>query len=1481
MSTNAPAETAWSVIQGETELQLQATNLAEHGLKIEAIGATSNQTTASNIAAIRLSASDSGLLVTVRTDAELVVPWSGELPHEGGIVISAGAQRVAFASLPLMASGEGLFTLGSLTAGFELPNARMAWNLPTQQMELMAPDISVSKGLAQALGKPNLAGVRIGELSCSMTMVHSGGDSSGEMDEPVDVFEDFGTPRGEPCGVNPGPDVIVGEVGKASGLVNDISNTSSQQVGGVWIDTFSLATYSCNVGTAQLQWISGDPDGDGLGRHPVIGQNFYRYYTAPDGAKRFEHIGQSWLKHGFTALQNTVCCTCQSSGTGSALGIGCADPYTASRNAGQSSAGPKWQVNPTTGGHTHPIANPTGYPATVGRRLQVKIDDLDLPGALYFAECQYVAYDDAQSGNQNNNASYRQITVTGSGNDRTFGVTGNTQRGEAGIRAWQDQDATVTEVNVQVPNDGLYIVAAKATDLGNGFYHYEYAIQNLNSDRGADGFSVPVSPAATVQNVGFHDVDYHSNDGVGNVARDGTDWNPTVGGGQVTWRMVDVGVNSNALRWGTIYNFRFDANVTPVSANATINIYADGTPNLVEAAVPTPGGSLILLDCNGNGIDDAEDIAEFRSADCDGDNIPDECGTICNLKAKRVAIATQPSFVTAPPGDTTRLFITELPGTIRILDLNTGTVLATPFLDIQSLVLNGGEDGLFSMAFHPNYASNGKFYLNYTTELAPRRTRIVEYTVSANPNVANAASAVILREITQPFSNHNGGQVQFGPDGMLYTALGDGGSQGDPNNNSQNNASLLGKMLRFDVDNPPTYLPSDNPGGAFLPEVWAKGFRNPWRFSFDRLNGNLFIGDVGQSAWEEIDFQPANSVGGENYGWRCYEGNAVYNSTGCGPIGNYEFPIHVVSHSDAGTISITGGYVYRGCDIPGLSGTYFFADYGGNYIRTFRYDGTTVSQITDRTSDITPDIGAMNAIVSFGEDASGEMYIVCVTGNIYRIECDIPVIGQCGNGTVEPGEECDPPDGENCTCDCEVVDSCTPFFSDNFQTNLGWTATGVTAGAWQRGVPVNCSSRGAPPSDADGSGQCYLTENSIGPLSDCNSDIDNGSVTLTSPLLNFANGGQIRYSYWINDVPTGALSAGDGLFVEISLNGGTTWTPVRSYVSPASQWRSDVILVGGGAGDVAASATLRIRFIASDVGTQNVVEAGVDAFIACTVEDYADCNSNCVQDATDIANLTSFDCNSNAIPDECEQGVLPCDCNGNGVPDDVDVANQTSADCNQNGHPDECDVVEQTALDCDGGPIGSAAGGAVIFGNVCMFCHNSDGSGGIGDPFPCGGPCPGPNIRNKSRRQVWNMLLPPTSHPGGAFPQFTQQDFADIEAFLADGGSRGRPDMIPDSCQSLIDCNENAQSDGFELEGGSQTDADYDGIPDSCQSPCPAADGDMNLDTLVNGVDLELFVSAMLGTPSQAETCHGDFSANLVLDPADVNGMVNALLNAP
>ncbi len=329
-----------------------------------------------------------------------------------------------------------------------------------------------------------------------------------------------------------------------------------------------------------------------------------------------------------------------------------------------------------------------------------------------------------------------------------------------------------------------------------------------------------------------------------------------------------------------------------------------------------------------------------------------------------------------------RLFVIEQDGKIRIIDEN-GQVLSTPFLDIDSRVNSAAnERGLLGLAFHPNYAENGYFYVNYSDNNG--NTRLSRFQVSADdPNVADPDSEVILLTETQPYSNHNGGHVAFGPDGYLYTGLGDGGSGGDPGNRSQNRQTFLGKMLRIDVDNGDPYaIPPDNPFAEddfTLDEIWALGLRNPWRFSFDRETGDLWIGDVGQNDWEEIDFQPANSTGGENYGWRCYEGNVAYNLSQCGGITDLTGPVHVYENTFSVGCSVTGGYVYRGSEFPKLQGFYLYTDYCSGRIWTIFRNAEGAWQNEELLN------ADNNIFASFGEDQNGELYLVGRNGVIYKI----------------------------------------------------------------------------------------------------------------------------------------------------------------------------------------------------------------------------------------------------------------------------------------------------------------------------------------------------------------------------------------------------------------------------------------------------------------------------------------------------------------
>lgn len=327
-----------------------------------------------------------------------------------------------------------------------------------------------------------------------------------------------------------------------------------------------------------------------------------------------------------------------------------------------------------------------------------------------------------------------------------------------------------------------------------------------------------------------------------------------------------------------------------------------------------------------------------------------------------------------------RLFVVEQGGRIKIID-GSGTTNSTPFLNIAGQVSTGNEQGLLSVAFHPNYANNGFFYINYTKTNGD--TRVARYSVDpGDPDIALAGSGETIIEFNQTESNHNGGCLQFGPDGYLYIASGDGGGGGDIPNNAQNNTLLLGKMLRIDVDNPVTGgtnygIPSDNPfagSSSERQEIWAYGLRNPWKFSFDSNNGDIWIGDVGQGNVEEID-RAGGSEAGLNYGWRCYEGSDPFNTNNCPPAGDLTFPIaEYSSASGSGNCSITGGYVYRGNEYPNMQGLYFFADYCSGFIGTVNASGNLVEQ-ADFSQNWT----------SFGVDANDVLYAVAQGGTIYKI----------------------------------------------------------------------------------------------------------------------------------------------------------------------------------------------------------------------------------------------------------------------------------------------------------------------------------------------------------------------------------------------------------------------------------------------------------------------------------------------------------------
>jgi glucose/arabinose dehydrogenase len=338
---------------------------------------------------------------------------------------------------------------------------------------------------------------------------------------------------------------------------------------------------------------------------------------------------------------------------------------------------------------------------------------------------------------------------------------------------------------------------------------------------------------------------------------------------------------------------------------------------------------------------------------------------------------TRPVYVAGAGDGSGRLFVAEQIGLILVW--KDGALLDTPFIDLQAVVspvANYSERGLLGLAFDPHYADNGYFYVDYTDRRG--NSAVARYQVSSdNPDVADPSSATIILTQEQPFPNHNGGQIAFGPDGDLYIGFGDGGSGGDPLGNAQNLNTWLGKILRINVASLPYTVPADNPFASqpdAKPEIWAYGLRNPWRFSFDRGTGDLYIGDVGQDTWEEVDYQPAGDPGGENYGWNKYEGTHIYQGGGTAGL---TMPITDYQHGPG--CSVSGGYVYRGQALPNLQGVYFYSDWCSGLIKDAYKDTNGAWNFADF-------IGSNRQVSSFGEGDDSELYVVDYAGAVLRFD---------------------------------------------------------------------------------------------------------------------------------------------------------------------------------------------------------------------------------------------------------------------------------------------------------------------------------------------------------------------------------------------------------------------------------------------------------------------------------------------------------------
>jgi hypothetical protein len=573
----------WMVESGDAVLYLDSAALDRLGISIDVARGGAGESSSSMISlTIR-----GGFPLDVEVqDGSLDAVWRGELGTDAEMVIQNPRSliKIEGVSIRLLWVGDAaemaiIDEAGSLRDPIlELQGVKIGIDDTRKVLLWEAPEVIITPSLARAFGDPSFTGSSIGAMrgralfatrELEPAEIGPGGDS--EMTLPPAHQAIHPTIRGGTGGTScwdpgeplVGPDVIVGEM---PGMGNYAAASG--------IEAYSVATTSCNIGSANLLWQDDTPN------VPVIGQSMFRLKNG-----RFEQIGQGWLKYAFLALTGNACgCGCNGQG-GSVLGVGCSDPYSASLNGQQSNLGPKYEVNAFTGSHPSFPADPT-YSGSIARRIQVRIADLDPAqqgGGIYFVESQYVTPDDAAAGNHFNNASYRRINIALGTWDAS--VTGTTQREQPAIRAWKDTDPSVTETDILIPGEGLLILASKATDLGDGYIHYEYALQNLNSDRSAGSFSVPIVDEADVRNIGFHDVDYHSGE-----IFDGTNWVVTRGGGMITWATTPYATNpnANALRWGTLYNLRFEANSPPTTVNVTVGLFKPGTPPSVTASAQGP-----------------------------------------------------------------------------------------------------------------------------------------------------------------------------------------------------------------------------------------------------------------------------------------------------------------------------------------------------------------------------------------------------------------------------------------------------------------------------------------------------------------------------------------------------------------------------------------------------------------------------------------------------------------------------------------------------------------------------------------------------------------------------------------------------------------------------------------------------------------------------------------------------------------------------
>ena len=940
VSAELDSRQIWTGSAGEVRLELRADYLPDFGLEVVHRG---EQT--ARVLTIERAFSELDHLVIEAPHGNFERLSAGDVRLDTDLILRHGRREVALDGLVLT---PGLFVNNH--PSLEARDAAGRHLLTFHHMHILADPgqeslslhnagFSATAVLAELLDLPALEGVDLGMAWFDLRLsVPFGADISG---------------RGPGCGDRP----LWPQQGHVIDVAMVAMNTIQYQgldSGTGRIKVAPDATLK-NVGFGDVPWI---PKFGSLAlypytpadQHPYLVWNMYRITD-----ERIEQLGASGVKHAFLTLNFNCTINC---GNSNVLWPGCEDVYSAPTNDSNFNQGPRSDIEASEGlfFSTCSFFDPnctgsqTNNSGSFENRLMVDPAQLQTPGADYFLDSWYVIQYDIDIWNS---MAYRRLNPQPAGSAWSFGPLGPFTEGRV-LDQWVDPNnpgPNADHVSIVVPSatpeqpypgnmpQGHINVAVKVMETAAG-YRYNYAVQNFDFDRGIEAFRVPFPSGAALLEARFGGVDGHPGD----------DWTISVEDGYLNFEAPE----NNPLNWFKLFNFEFETSLPPAQTEIHLDLGGD-------AVQPTWTESILGPDPQSSPIPDDVVFETVFPA-----------GTFNFPLALRHA------------GDgSNRRFIVERSGRILIVDAD-DNILPQPFLDISAQVNTFFEGGLLGLAFHPDFASNGRFFVNFTSTGSPLITRIVEFKVdSDNPDLTDPASQRNILSIPQPAGNHNGGDLHFGPDGYLYIGMGDGG----PSNPSQNPESLLGSMLRIDIDgddfpadpNTNYAIPPDNPliGVSGRDETWAYGLRNPYRFSFDRDTGDLWISDVGQATWEEINLQPAGDPGGQNYGWDVCEGGWQTGSTtqSCSLSGS---TLPVIEYRRVSPqCSVTGGYRYRG-PFPSLHGLYVYSDFcSGQIWFAYEDNGNWLSEAIESVG---------NGVVGFGEDELGHLYVLRNNGQILRVE---------------------------------------------------------------------------------------------------------------------------------------------------------------------------------------------------------------------------------------------------------------------------------------------------------------------------------------------------------------------------------------------------------------------------------------------------------------------------------------------------------------